>query len=362
MADDSTNNNDGVFIYTEGAVVPRDVVSARVHPSVTVIPPFAFQNRTQLKEVELCEGLLEIGREAFMECEVLTEIRIPSTVKRIGMMAFSVVLQQSQIRLPDGLESIGRYALACNGNITNFRVPPLIVSSPGMFCSCIGMFSVELSESVTQVSQRATFSLCHSLRNIALTPEAEFVNVDDIDIETFSNSTFHLCTDLLQLFGAEEQLIHSLKHRFDNLPIHKMIYYQSYNNMTVDQLNNATDIRISRRRSKVNPSGSQQDCLGMTPLHIMACSTVQNIELYRVLVNKYPETLVTEDRWGALPLFYAVWGETPDEIIQILAESYLTIYPDYVLKWTSMMQTLGIEQELQFRIFLTCRRGLFLIS
>ena len=46
------------------------------------------------------------------------------------------------------------------------------------------------------------------------------------------------CADLKQLFGSEEQIIYVLKHRFDNLPIHKMLYYQPYNNITVDQLNN----------------------------------------------------------------------------------------------------------------------------
>ena len=130
--------------------------------------------------------------------------------------------------------------------------------------------------------------------------------------------------------------------QFDELPIHKMIYYQSYNNVTVDQLNNATDIRYSKRRSKLNPSGSRQDCLGMTPLHILACSSIQSVELYRVLVDKYPETLVTEDRWGAVPLLYAVWGQAPDDIVQFLIDSYKSVYPDKVLNWTKMIQTLGI--------------------
>jgi len=57
-------------------------------------------------------------------------------------------------------------------------------------------------------------------------------------------------------------------------------------------------------RSKLDPTGSQQDCLGMTPLHILTCSTVHDLELYRVIVEKYPANLITEDRWGALPLLY----------------------------------------------------------
>jgi len=118
-----------------------------------------------------------------------------------------------------------------------------------------------------------------------------------------------------------------------------MIYYQSYNNVTSEQFNNATSIRISRNRSKLDPTGKQQDCLGMTPLHILTCSTVQNIELYRVLIEKYPETLIVEDTWGAVPLLYALWGDAPSEIIQFLVASYKSIHPNYELAWEEMLVT-----------------------
>ncbi len=39
--------DDLVFVYTgEGCIVPRDVVRARVHPSVSVIPDEAFKIQT----------------------------------------------------------------------------------------------------------------------------------------------------------------------------------------------------------------------------------------------------------------------------------------------------------------------------
>ena len=82
MADDNSTNNTEVFVYTERAVIPDDVVRVRVHPSVTVIPERAFDYRKKLEEVELCEGLLEIHNRAFMHC-TLTRIKIPSTVTRI---------------------------------------------------------------------------------------------------------------------------------------------------------------------------------------------------------------------------------------------------------------------------------------
>jgi hypothetical protein len=70
-----------VFVYTgEGrAVAPYDVIRIRVDPSVTSIPVRAFNERKKLAEVELCEGLVEIGEGAFKWCEhSITKINIPT--------------------------------------------------------------------------------------------------------------------------------------------------------------------------------------------------------------------------------------------------------------------------------------------
>jgi hypothetical protein len=67
----STVLADDVFVYTGegGAVVPQDVVRVRVDPSVTSIPFSAFYCRKKLAEVELCEGVVEIGSASFRWCD-----------------------------------------------------------------------------------------------------------------------------------------------------------------------------------------------------------------------------------------------------------------------------------------------------
>jgi len=104
---------------------------------------------------------------------------------------------------------------------------------------------------------------------------------------------------------------------------------------------NMRSIQSRTLRSKLDPTGNHQDCLGMTPLHILACSSVHNLEGYRVMVEKYPTNLITEDRWGALPLLYAFWGAAPIEIIQFLLASYKSLYPGHVFNWTMMVETMG---------------------
>ena len=95
MATESTE----VFVYTAGAIVPMDVVRARVHPSVTAIPDEAFKDREHLEEVELCGGLVEIGELAFNNCISLKRVRTPSTLISIARYAFSYCKQLEEIEL-----------------------------------------------------------------------------------------------------------------------------------------------------------------------------------------------------------------------------------------------------------------------
>ena len=439
MAESGSN----VFVYTDGAEVPNKVTHIQVHSSVTVLPEGVFGNRKlyssrchtyTLKEVELCDGLLQIEDNAFRNCKALKRITIPSTVKRIGKEVFRdcdhleevnlsegleeigehtffscnklrvvskipstvITLEMGifgschnlerldilcedlqelppyifhscvslkQINIPSSVKKIGRGAFNCIGTgssmegvlslpdsvehigenglsgcaFVNFKVPPLVTTiSEGLFSSrCL--FSIELPENLSRIEAGSSFSSCYALRNIAIPSDTEVL----LHPAGWS-SAFNNCTDLYQLFPnqqngftySETHIVDALKHRFDNLPIHKFLYYQSYNNVTSDQLNNVV--------TDADPTGSQQDFLGMTPLHILACSTVQNVGLYKVLVAKYPGSLVVEDRWGALPLFYAMWGNAPDEIVQFLVESYKSLYPKHDLKWTCMVKTLSL--------------------
>jgi hypothetical protein len=340
MSSDPTDAE--VFVYTGagGERVPDDVVRLRVDPSVTTIPADAFYQQKQLTEVELCEGLVEIGERSFADCgRSITKINISTSLRRICNAAFHYSLR-TNIRLHDGIESIGEGAFAAC-IFTNFRVPPLITTIPQeLIVGCRAMFSLEVPDIVTEIEKYA-FSNCSCLRNVAIPPNVVigydifiYYEEDDEDIHT----------DLLQLFGSNARIISELSHRFDGLPIHKLVYYQSYTEGVLQILLatiNSRSGQSRKLRSRLNPTGNQQDCLGMTPLHILACSSVLNLELYRLIVDNYPTNLVTEDSWGALPLLYAFWGAVPAEIIQFLLESYQSLYPTHVFNWTMMVETMG---------------------
>jgi hypothetical protein len=333
------DTNVDVFVYTGagGEKAPDNVVRVRVDPSVTSIHACVFFGRKKLTEVELCEGLVEIGEESFAYCvHSITKINIPYSLRRINDWAFVASLR-CPFRLHDGIESIGKYAFA-NCIFTNFRLPSLITVIPErMLSNCKSLFSLELSEELRVVENYA-FSWCYCLRNVAFPPDAVFGN--NIFIREGSDTL----TDLQLLFGSNAEIIRELQHRFDGLPIHRIVYYLSYHQGVLQHLIFAINMRSNQSRtlhSKLDPTGNQQDCLGMTPLHILACSSVHDIELYRVIVEKYPSNLITEDRWGAVPLLYAFWGAAPSEIIQFLLESYQSLYPNHVFNLAMMVETMG---------------------
>jgi len=145
------STEDEVFVYTGrrgGERAPDNIVHVRVDPSVMSIPARAFFGRKKLTEVELCEGLVEVGNYSFDYCDnSITKINIPNSLRRIRDGAFIDSLR-TPICLHDGIERIGRSAFA--GCIfTNFRIPPLITMIPyQLLMGCRSIFSVEIAENM----------------------------------------------------------------------------------------------------------------------------------------------------------------------------------------------------------------------
>ena len=133
--------------------------------------------------------------------------------------------------------------------------------------------------------------LCNNLRNVAFPQSA-----NEID-----SGTLHSCFSLMEGPPTEETLRH---------------------------LKNSMADDTGKKR---------QDCLGMTPLHILALSTKQSVEVYQLLIERFPEDFVTEDNWGDLPIYYACMINAPLEIIRLLLDSHKAHFPDHVLDWRRMI-------------------------
>ena len=89
MAEDNDNDTD-VFVYMGEGGRPSNTIRVKVHPSVSELTT-TFNDHRRLEEVELCDGLVHIGRHAFEGCHGLRRVNIPSTVSVINNYAFHAV-------------------------------------------------------------------------------------------------------------------------------------------------------------------------------------------------------------------------------------------------------------------------------
>ncbi|MBF7096257.1 leucine-rich repeat domain-containing protein [Alkalibacter mobilis] len=183
-------NNEAVLMAckvkkSEALMIPDEYKNLKV----VKISPRAFENCSELKEVELPEFLKEIGdwafagctklrkvtfkghigkigANAFYGCEALEEIHLPSTIKIIEKAAFSRCISLKKVTLPDQLERLGWYVFSgctqLEEVVMNQGIKHL---GGGAFKGCMGMKEVDIPKSLTDIGPHA-FEGCNDLERI----------------------------------------------------------------------------------------------------------------------------------------------------------------------------------------------------
>ena len=393
----STTKRPYVYMGGSGDDVPARTTHLTVHESVESIPNDAFRHCRELKEVYLPEGLESIGETTFKGCTWLKKINLPSTLTSIGYKAFfdcdvleftsteriytggdtplhkyTTHLNISTETIPDhlfqrnhfgqvgfnylvdvniseGLHDIGT-AFQNHRSLRRITLPSTVTSLPyGAFRNCWSLNEVNLPETLVVIGQSAfrgcndlpslripplvsklqrnTFDGCKSLHSLEL-PEA-LTHIEDFTFE-FSLMTMRNIAIPVKCTQS------GLGNRYGKLPIHRLCYYQPES--LVQYLNQPIN---SMKEKRAIATGMVQDAFGMTPLHILACSTRQSVEVYQLLLELYPENLITKDKWGALPILYAFWFGASTEILQLLIKSHKEMFPNHDLDWGGMATTMA---------------------
>lgn len=255
---------------------------------------------------------------AFCHCHYLKAVPFPSSLRRIGDGAF-VGVEAPLVALPDGLEAMGVQAFLFS-DAQNVRLPASLLELPeGAFRANKSLISVEMAGSVERIGAEA-FLGDSVLRNVALPVSCE------VAPDAFAN-----CTDLLALFDTAEGIEAALMTRFDGLPVHELLYRQCHlpEDEALERLRIAVSGRSGSRSlrraaaSALTESGCRRDCMGMTCLHVLACSSRQTVDMHRLLLERYPEAVYAKDCWGALPVHYALYSGASEEIVTLLLMDHL---------------------------------------
>eukprot|EP00980_Cylindrotheca_fusiformis_P005270 scaffold1123_cov56-Cylindrotheca_fusiformis.AAC.6 len=135
---------------------------------------------------------------------------------------------------------------------------------------------------------------CRSLVNLAGPISILFFQKDE-RVEFFQSSKFGSLVD------DDDDLTHRLKHRFDDSPLNKLCYYQSYQSL---------DVAMAELRSLMEDdplaATTQVDGFGMTPLHVLSLSQTTNLDMLLAVMDagKPGHMVRVRDSLGCTPMDY----------------------------------------------------------
>ena len=117
--------------------------------------------RYEIKNVEIYDGITNVGRSAFEACENLQSVSIGNAVKHIGSSAFEGCTGE----IPSSVTEIGSYAFeGCTG-LTSVEIPSSVTEIGGSaFSDCTSLASVDIPNSVTDFGSDI-FEGCSNLTN-----------------------------------------------------------------------------------------------------------------------------------------------------------------------------------------------------
>jgi len=275
-----------------------------IPPTVNAIHNHAFFWCESLTRISLVQTQLEtIAAYAFAYCLSLKEISLPVTIKVIQTCAFLDCKQLANIDFPEGLEIIMENTFKMCHSLETVHIPSTVTKiGHRAFANCSKIQTVEISlledcSSLREIGS-AAFRGCYGLQNIAI-PHDTLVQSD----------TFRLCPKLAENLAGDlppdydQAMTEFLKHRFDDLPLHKLCYSISYEETKESLADKIEHLLMS------NDGASwykQNDPLHLSPGHLVALSsdcTPDNefhADVLTILYSKPIQSLGLEDWRSAM--------------------------------------------------------------
>ena len=125
----------------------------QVPDEVKTIGDWAFSDAI-LSQIDLPEGLVEIGNDAFYDCECLTVIKFPSTLRLIGRSAFGWCDKIESLSFPEGVTDIPSFVASFCKELQRIDLPSTIESIDSYaFSNCHNLSEIYCHfEDMTKVS------------------------------------------------------------------------------------------------------------------------------------------------------------------------------------------------------------------
>eukprot|EP00980_Cylindrotheca_fusiformis_P005836 scaffold1228_cov119-Cylindrotheca_fusiformis.AAC.3 len=314
------------------------LTTVKLPSSLITICKEAFDGCRRLHSFDLFYGLVEIGEGSFSVCESIQTLHIPATVTTIGGRAFRDCRGLRDIKLPPTLERIEGSTFSGCRMLEYIKIPPTVsFIGQQVFRGCRSLSHVRIPQSVEPMLNWG-FENCINLISIELPEGLLITEGESYSVASFScSSLVNLAIPTLRMEaslggylrnsklgsvvdGDAALLSRKLKHRFDNSPLNKLCYYQSYH---------SSDGAMVKLRSlmEVDPlaAASQIDEFGMTPLHVLSLSQTPNLNMLLLLMKggNADHIIHGKDFFGKSPMDYLCLNRMPcsPSVIRTLLES-----------------------------------------
>lgn len=117
--------------------------------------------------VTIPNGVTKIGDGAFLACNRLTSVNIPTTVSEIGMQAF-MASGLTSVTIPNSVKKIGREAFWSCGSLTSVTIGSSVIEMGGIaFEMCDNLKTVNILEGTTVIGSNA-FRNCYNLTSVTI--------------------------------------------------------------------------------------------------------------------------------------------------------------------------------------------------
>ena len=156
----------------------RDVQNPDDDPDYNKRP----QSNTTIKSVKIPEGVEDIQKYAFYNCEALEKVELPSTIRYIREYAFAGNKSLNSINLED-VEVIGDgcfYNCQSLGSLEELDLRTCYTIGIGAFMNCTSLESIDLSK--LRNTGRRAFMNCTNLSKVTFSP------LTKLSVEMFRNS------------------------------------------------------------------------------------------------------------------------------------------------------------------------------
>ena len=145
------------FLYFDGCPYSSGCSEVVLPKTIKSIGKYAFCD-TNIKSINLPEGLESIGEAAFKDCVYLELAELPSTLKHLDDWAFYNCTNITISTLPGAIETLGKGVFGHNGpggKITSFTFPDHITELPdSMFYYRNGMKEIKLPANLKKIGTR----------------------------------------------------------------------------------------------------------------------------------------------------------------------------------------------------------------